>query len=107
MTASASAPTNFDSEVTHGHANSDGVKIHYATMGSGPLMVMIHGFPDFWYSWPAQMEGPADKFQVVAIDQRGHNLSDTPERRENYDMRRLVADLLAVIKQFAKNKPLA
>ena len=38
--------------VTHGYAVSDGgVKIHYATLGKGPLVVMIHGFPDFWYSW--------------------------------------------------------
>jgi hypothetical protein len=48
-------------------------------MGSGPLVVTIHGFPDFWYSWRAQMEGLADKFQVVAIDQRGYKLSDKPE----------------------------
>ena len=44
--------------VTHGYAVSDGgVKIHYATLGSGPLVVMIHGFPDFWYSWRHQMDG--------------------------------------------------
>ena len=63
-------------------------------MGSGPLVVMIHGFPDFWYSWRAQMEGLADKFQVVAIDQRGYNLSDKPEGRENCDMRLLVVAYL-------------
>ena len=67
--------------VTHGYADSNGVKIHYATMGSGPLVVMIHGFPDYWYTWRAQMEGLADRFQVVAIDQRGYNLSDKPAGR--------------------------
>src|SRR5207249_8177789 len=47
---------DFDSRVTHGSADSNGVKIHYASIGKGPLMVMIHGFPDFWYTWRAQME---------------------------------------------------
>src|SRR3954453_1035088 len=91
-------------KVKHGFADSNGVKIHYATMGSGPLVVMIHGFPDFWYTWRAQMEGLADKFQVVAIDQRGYNLSDKPEGRENYDMRLLVGDVIAVIRHFGKEK---
>ncbi len=79
MTASPSAGVNFESQVTHGYADSNGVKIHYATIGSGPLMVMVHGFPDFWYSWRHQMQGLADSYQCVAIDQRGYNLSDKPE----------------------------
>ena len=95
---------DFDAQVTHGYADSNGVKIHYATVGSGPLIVMIHGFPDFWYTWRHQMEGLADKFQVVAIDQRGYNLSDKPKGVENYDMRLLVGDVLAVIKHFGKEK---
>jgi len=95
---------DIESKVKHGFADSNGVKIHYATMGSGPLVVMIHGFPDFWYSWRAQMEGLADKFQVVAIDQRGYNLSDKPEGRENYDMRLLAGDVIAVIRHFGKDK---
>ena len=63
--------------------DSNGVKIHYATIGKGPLIVMIHGFPDFWYTWRHQMEGLSDKYQCVAIDQRGYNLSDKPEGVEN------------------------
>ena len=42
--------------VKHGFADSNGVKIHYATLGKGPLVVMIHGFPDYWYTWRHQME---------------------------------------------------
>jgi pimeloyl-ACP methyl ester carboxylesterase len=91
-------------EVTHGYADSGGVKIHYATVGSGPLVVMIHGFPDFWYTWRAQMAGLEDKFQVVAIDQRGYNLSDKPAGVSSYDMRLLVGDVIAVIKHFGKEK---
>ena len=84
--------------VTHGYAVSDsGVKIHYASLGQGPLVVMIHGFPDFWYSWRHQMAALAQDFQVVAIDQRGYNLSDKPKGVEQYDMSLLVGDVAAVI----------
>ncbi len=91
-------------EVKDGYADSNGVKIHYATAGSGPLVVMIHGFPGFWYTWRHQMEGLADKYQVVAIDQRGYNLSDKPKGVENYDMRLLIGDVLAVIHHFGQQK---
>lgn len=91
-------------EVEHGYADSNGVKIHYATVGEGPLVVMIHGFPDFWYSWRHQMEGLKDNFKVVAIDQRGYNLSDKPEGQENYSMRYLVSDVAAVIRHLGANK---
>jgi hypothetical protein len=80
--------------VTHGTAVSEGgVKIHYASLGKGPLVVMIHGFPDFWYSWRHQMAALAETFQVVAIDQRGYNLSDKPKGVESYDMRLLVGEV--------------
>ncbi|HDZ07470.1 alpha/beta fold hydrolase [Pseudohongiella sp.] len=87
----------------HGYVDNDGVRIHYATVGEGPLMVMIHGFPDFWYSWRHQMEGLQDQYQVVAIDQRGYNLSGQPEGDENYDMRLLTADVAAVIRAFGQD----
>ena len=91
-------------EVEHGYADSGGVKIHYATTGEGPLVVMIHGFPDFWYSWRHQMEGLKDNFKVVAIDQRGYNLSDKPEGNENYAMSYLVSDVAAVISHLGEEK---
>ena len=85
--------------MTHGYAVSEGgVKIHYASLGQGPLVVMIHGFPDFWYTWRHQMAALSKHFQVVAIDQRGYNLSDKPKGVENYDMRLLVGDVAAVVK---------
>ena len=91
--------------VTHGYAVSEGgVKIHYASLGKGPLVVMIHGFPDFWYSWRHQMAALSQRFQVVAIDQRGYNLSDKPKGVENYDMRLLVADVAAVVKHLKADR---
>ena len=93
-----------ESRVKHGYADNNGVKIHYASLGEGPLIVMIHGFPDFWYTWRHQMEGLAAKYQCVAIDQRGYNLSDKPKGVDNYDMRLLVSDVIAVIKSLGKEK---
>jgi len=91
-------------DVEHGYADNNGVKIHYATIGEGPLVVMIHGFPDFWYSWRNQMDGLKDNFKVVAIDQRGYNLSDKPEGEENYNMRYLISDVAAVVHHFGEEK---
>ena len=104
VAAAPSAAADVEDRVTHGYADSNGVKIHYATMGSGPLVVMIHGFPDYWYTWRAQMAGLADRFQVVAIDQRGYNLSDKPAGVENYDVRLLVGDVLAVMRHLGQQK---
>ena len=98
------AAGDIESKVTHGYADSNGVKIHYASLGQGPLIVMIHGFPDYWYTWRDQMEALSDKFQCVAIDQRGYNLSDKPKGVENYNMRLLVGDVIAVIHALGKER---
>lgn len=89
---------------TEGFADSDGVKIHYVTMGQGPLLVMIHGFPDYWYSWREQMPALSKHFQVVAIDQRGYNKSDQPQGVENYALPKLVEDVHSVVKHFKQDK---
>lgn len=87
-----------------GFADSNGVKIHYQTMGEGPLVVMIHGFPDYWYTWRNQMPVLAEKFKVVAIDQRGYNQSDQPEGVENYTTDKLVSDVHAVVKHLGRER---
>src|SRR4051794_15681696 len=73
-----------------GFADSGGVKIHYVTKGAGPLVVLIHGFPDYWYTWRDQIPALAKQFQVVAIDLRGYNKSDQPKGVESYALDRLV-----------------
>lgn len=97
---------DIEKRVEHGYADSGGVKIHYAALGDkkNPLIVMIHGFPDFWYSWRDQMAALSSDYYVVAIDQRGYNLSDKPKGVENYDMRLLVGDVIAVIKHLGREK---
>ncbi|MGE0128043.1 MAG: alpha/beta fold hydrolase [Blastocatellales bacterium] len=100
------ADNDIEKRVEHGYADSGGVKIHYAALGdkNKPLMVMIHGFPDFWYSWRDQMAALSPDYYVVAIDQRGYNLSDKPKGVENYDMRLLMGDVIAVIKHLGREK---
>jgi epoxide hydrolase 4 len=104
LNAKGAPLADFESTVKHGYANNNGVKIHYASAGQGPLIVMIHGFPDYWYTWRDQMQALSSSYQVVAIDQRGYNLSDKPKGVENYDMKLLVSDVVAVIKHLGKDK---
>lgn len=97
-----------ESKVEHGYAESaGGVKIHFAALGpkTGPVIVMVHGFPDFWYSWRSQMEAlSAAGYRTVALDLRGYNLSDKPKGLDNYDMRLLVGDVVSVIKAQGRDK---
>ena len=62
--------------VEHHYADGDGVQIHYVTVGQRPLVVMIHGFPDYWYTWRHQMEALSKDHRVAAMDMRGYNRSD-------------------------------
>ena len=95
---------SFDERVTHGYVENGGVKIHYASLGTGPVLVMIHGFPDYWYTWRHQMEVLSENYQCVAIDNRGYNLSDKPKGVDHYAMSLLIGDVAAVIKHFGREK---
>lgn len=83
--------------VEHRTADNGGVNIHYVTLGEGPLVVMIHGFPDFWYLWRDYLTALSDDYQVVAMDQRGYNQSDKPTGVDLYKFEFLVGDVAAVI----------
>jgi len=84
--------------VEHHQADNEGVSIHYVTLGEGPVVLFVHGFPDFWYTWREQMEALSRDFKTVAIDMRAYNKSDKPEGVEHYGMPHLLADVDAVIK---------
>ena len=83
--------------VDHHTADSNGVDIHYVTLGEGPTVLFVHGFPDFWYSWRHQMAHLSGDFKTVAMDTRANNRSGNPEGVENYAMDLLLADVEAVI----------
>jgi pimeloyl-ACP methyl ester carboxylesterase len=86
-----------EDKAEHRYANNNGVKIHYALYGSGPLVVFLHGFPDYWLTWRHQMLALSKSFRSAALDMRGYNLSDKPKGVENYNINRLVDDAAAVI----------
>jgi epoxide hydrolase 4 len=79
-------------------AQNGDVRIHYVASGKGPLVVLIHGYPDFSGSWDLLTPELNDAYRVVAMDTRGYNLSSQPEGVENYEMPKLIADVEAVIK---------
>ena len=70
------------SGLREGYAEIGDVRLHYVEAGDGPLIVLLHGFPEFWYGWRLQIEPlAAAGFRVVAPDMRGYNLSSTAGRR--------------------------
>ena len=87
-----------------GFVDSAGVKIHYITVGEGPLLVLLHGFPDYHYTWRDQIPALSKHFKVVAIDLRGFNESDKPEGVKNYKIEKLVEDVGAVLDHFQQKK---
>ncbi len=82
----------------HGYAQANGVRLHYVEQGSGPLVILLHGFPDFWYSWREQIPAlAAAGYRVVAPDLRGYNESERPLGIEAYALDTLAADVAALI----------
>jgi pimeloyl-ACP methyl ester carboxylesterase len=80
------------------YAQNGDVRIHYVASGKGPLVVLIHGYPDYSGSWTQLTPKLNDAYRVAAMDTRGYNLSSQPEGVENYEMPKLIADVEAVIK---------
>ncbi|WP_321343336.1 alpha/beta hydrolase [Breoghania sp.] len=87
----------FERRVSHHYALNGDTKIHYASVGEGPLIVFLHGFPDHWLTWWEQMEALSSSHRCVALDLRGYNLSDQPDALEAYEPAELVGDVIAVI----------
>ena len=86
-----------DASWTHAYITVNGIRLHYVSQGEGPLMLMLHGFPEFWYSWRHQIPEFANNYRVVALDLRGYNDSDKPPDPAAYRMSELVRDIDQVI----------
>jgi pimeloyl-ACP methyl ester carboxylesterase len=76
----------------------DGVRLHYIVAGSGPLLLFLHGIPDFCHGWRHQMDALSAHYRVAAMDLRGFNLSDKPPGLHAYRIAELIADVLAVMR---------
>ncbi len=93
------------SKVKFDHAHIRGVRLHYATAGKGEkLVILLHGFPEFWYSWRHQLAALSDEYTVVAPDMRGYNLSDKPAQVSDYKIEKLVDDITGLIRHFGRDR---
>src|ERR1700755_2451167 len=85
-----------DGPWTHRTVRANGIALHVAELGTGPLVLLLHGFPQFWWAWRQQMIDLADAgFRAVAVDLRGYGASDKPPR--GYDAPTLAADVAALV----------
>jgi pimeloyl-ACP methyl ester carboxylesterase len=92
-------------EITHRTVEANGIRIHLAEAGQGPLVLMCHGFPESWYSWRHQLKALAEAgFRAVASDMRGYGETDRPEEIEKYTLFHLVGDMVGVVSALGENK---
>ncbi|MFC7235608.1 alpha/beta fold hydrolase [Halosegnis marinus] len=87
-----------------GVAETSEVSLHYVAAGpeTAPMVVLLHGFPEFWYTWRKQLAPLAEEFRVVAPDLRGYNRSDRPRGVEAYGLSRLRNDVYELIQSFGR-----
>ena len=85
-------------ELQHKFVTTNGIRMHYVEQGSGPLVVLCHGWPESWYSYRHQIPAlAAAGFRVVAPDQRGYGQTDKPESIEAYNILNLVGDIVGLV----------
>ncbi|MCM1982055.1 alpha/beta fold hydrolase [Lyngbya confervoides] len=83
--------------LTHQFLSVQGIRLHSVTQGEGPLIILLHGFPEFWYSWRHQIPVFAQTYKVVAVDLRGYNESDKPLPQSAYELSVLVEDIRGIL----------
>jgi pimeloyl-ACP methyl ester carboxylesterase len=85
-------------EITHRFIEANGIRMHVAEQGAGPLVVLCHGFPESWYSWRHQLAALAGAgFRAVAPDMRGYGQTDRPEAIDQYTLLHLVGDMVGLL----------
>lgn len=88
----------------HEYVTANGLRFHCVTQGEGPLLLLLHGWPENWYCWRHQIPALAKKFKVVAPDLRGYNETERPGKVSDYTMDKLVADVAGLIEAFGAKK---
>ena len=91
--------------MVHREAQANGIKLHYAQSGAGPLILFLHGFPEFWYAWKDQLAEFGRDHLAVAPDQRGYNLSEKPTALDAYRIAELVEDVRALAANLNGGQP--
>jgi pimeloyl-ACP methyl ester carboxylesterase len=78
---------------------TNGIRMHYVEAGTGPLVVLLHGFPESWHSWRHQLPALAEAgYRAVAPDLRGYGQTDRPEALEGYDIFQLTGDIVGLVR---------
>ena len=90
--------------IRHDYASVNGVRLHYAYAGQGPLVLFLHGFPEFWYCWKKQLENLGRDHLAVAPDLRGFNLSERPADVKQYKARILIEDVRQLASHLGQEK---
>lgn len=88
----------------HEHVVANGLRFHYVTAGWGPLVLLLHGFPQFWYSWRRQLPALAARFRVVAPDLRGYGGTDKPQGAAAYRLEALADDTAALVRALGEER---
>jgi epoxide hydrolase 4 len=89
-----------EEDIRFNFADVGGVRLHYASAGNAPnLVVLLHGFPEFWYSWRKQIIDLSDEFTVVAPDMRGYGLSSKPSGSSEYTVEKVGNDIAGLIRE--------
>ena len=97
MTAAADWAIHIDGPWTHRSVSANGTRFHIAEAGDGPLVLLLHGFPEFWWTWRHQLVSlPAAGFRAVAADLRGYGGSDKPPR--GYDLVTAASDVAGLVR---------
>ena len=85
-------------EVRHRSVETNGIHMHVAEQGEGPLVVLCHGFPESWYSWRHQLSALAEAgFHAVAPDMRGYGQTERPQEIDKYTLPHLVGDMVGLL----------
>jgi pimeloyl-ACP methyl ester carboxylesterase len=93
------------SPVTHRSVHANGIDIHLAEAGAGPAVLLLHGFPELWYSWRHQVVALADAgYRAIAPDLRGYGRTTAPAAVEDYAMVHMVADVVGVLDSLGEDR---
>ena len=91
---------SWQDEIIEKYIKTNGITLHTVVIGSGEPLILLHGFPDFWFAWKKLIPLIKDRFQLIIPDMRGYNLSDRPEGVENYRIELLIEDIHGLINHF-------
>jgi len=84
--------------ISHRFIETNGIRMHLAEAGSGPTVLLCHGFPECWYSWRHQLEALATAgYRAIAPDMRGYGQTDKPDAIDQYTLLHLTADMVGLL----------